>query len=132
MSTEEKKIETPRGAIVQVGKASARLEWKPGFAPEKNARYDDAQKFVDSEVLRLCDKYIPMRTGMLKKSGTLGTVIGKGEVKWIAPYSRVRYYRPGKNGSAAGPFRGPKWFERMKADHGKEILAGAKKRAGGK
>ena len=34
------------------------------------------QKFIDSEVLRRCDPYVPMDTGSLKRSGITGTVIG--------------------------------------------------------
>ena len=33
-----------------------------------------AQIFVDSEVLRCCDSYVPFRTGMLKRSGITATV----------------------------------------------------------
>ena len=44
-----------------------------------------AQKYIDSEILRCSDKYIPMYTSMLKKSGTTSTVIGSGMVD-IMPY----------------------------------------------
>lgn len=50
------------------------------------------QKVIDSEVLRRSDPYIPMLSGNLKRSGTTGTVIGSGEVKYIAPYARKQYY----------------------------------------
>ena len=128
----ERRIETPRGVIVQSGNCRARLTWNPRFAPETNARYDDAQKFLDSEILRHCDPYTPMRTGMLKKSGILGTVIGSGEVIWIAPYAKKQYYRPGRIGSVTGALRGPQWFERMKTDHGKQLIAATKRIAGGR
>ena len=36
----------------------------------------------------------------------------------------------GKQGMASGGLRGKLWFERMKADHLKEILDGARKKAG--
>lgn len=39
------------------------------------------QQFVDSEVLRLTAPYIPLKPACCKKSGTLGTVVGTGEVK---------------------------------------------------
>ena len=61
-----------------------------------------------------------MRTSMLLKSGQLGTDIGSGEVQYIAPYAHRQYYSPRKPGSSTGALRGPLWFERMKADHGKE------------
>lgn len=126
------RIKTPRGVIIKAGKTSCRLVWKPGFAPNANARYDSAQKYVDSEVLRLSDPYVPMQTGMLRKSGILGTVVGSGTVQYVAPYAKRQYYRKWIIGSRTGPLRGPLWFERMKADHGKQIIAGAKKIGGGK
>ena len=89
-----------------------------------------AQQFVDSEVLRYSDPYIPFQTGMLKESGTLGTEIGSGEVNWIAPYAAAQYY----DTADSRPYddqRGGHWFERMKADHGADIIRGAKKIGGG-
>lgn len=86
---------------------------------------------MDSEVLRLSAPYVPLRTSMLLKSGQLGTDIGSGEVCYIAPYAHKQYDSPRKPGSSTGPLRGPQWFERMKTDHGKEIITGAKKIAGG-
>lgn len=127
----ERRIETPRGVVIQSGKTKARLIWDPQFAPQANERYDSAQKFLDSEVLRRCGPYVPLRTSMLQKSGILGTVIGSGEVTWIAPYARAQYYRRGRIGSKTGPLRGPLWFERMKADHGAQIINATKRRAGG-
>lgn len=129
MSTE--RIKPPKGASIKTGQMTAELQWKSGFAQQKNAQFDRIQKFVDSEVLRLCDQYTPMRTGMLIRSGTLGTVIGSGTAQWIAPYARAQYYSPRSPGSITGPLRGPQWFERMKADRGKGIISGAKKLAGG-
>lgn len=126
------RIETPRGTIIKTKDGtSCELVWNPDFAPKRNQQYSRAQKFVDSEVLRLSAPYVPMRTSMLLKSGRLGTDIGSGEVQYIAPYAHKQYYSPRKSGSSTGPLRGPQWFERMKTDHGKEIVARAKKIAGG-
>jgi hypothetical protein len=127
-------ILTPNGfvAINRQGKADLvmRMEWDPTFQPKWQRHYSDAQKFVDSEVLRLSEPYTPLRTGMMIKSGTLGTDIGSGTVQWIAPYSRRQYYSARKPGSQTGPLRGPFWFERMKQVSGQTILAGARKIAG--
>lgn len=124
-------IETPRGAVF-VGKGGkAQLTWNTNFAPKWNGNYTRAQRFVDSEILRLSEPYIPMQTGMLIKSGLLGTDVGSGEVKWIAPYARAQYYRPGAPGRETGPLRGSLWFERMKAAYKQIILDGARRLAGG-
>jgi len=89
------------------------------------------QQFIDSEVLRLCDPYVPMDTGHLKGSGTRHTRIGSGRVIYKTPYARRMYYNPQYNFQGA-PMRGAYWFERMKANHKEEILKGAAKIAGGR
>lgn len=97
------------------------------------------QEVVDSEVLRRCDPYVPMLTGTLKRSGTLGTVIGSGLVTWKCVYAHRQYYNNagrGKQGTTKHNshnykcLRGKLWFERMKADQGDEIIRMAKERAG--
>lgn len=135
------KIETPRGAIFQSGKGKARLVWNPNFGARYTGKFKGAQKFIDSEVLRLSRPMVPLQTGMLEKSGTLGTVVGTGEVEYIAPYARYQYYGKLMVGRApkrlanpekplnyhGGPMRGALWFERMKMQHKKTILEGAAK-----
>lgn len=89
-----------------------------------------AQIFVDSEVLRCCDSYVPFRTGMLKRSGTTATVKGSGMVHYNTPYARLNYYSNkgnGKEGMNKGGKRGRLWFERMKPDYKDSILNGVKK-----
>ena len=102
------------------------------------------QRYIDSEVLRLSDPYIPFQSGQLKRSGTLATDIGSGEVNWSTPYARYQYYGKLMIGNApktltnidlqyhGGGKRKEKWFERMKIDHKKDIIAGAAKIAGGR
>lgn len=138
-------IKTPRGTIVHTktksGAITAELTWAKGFDSKCNNKFSKVQKYVDSEVLRLSDPYVPMLTGMLKKSGILGTEIGSGEVNYIAPYADKQYYNnagKGRQGITKKSshnykcLRGKQWFERMKADHKSEIINGAKKIAGGK
>lgn len=125
-------IETPRGSIIiNSATMKAELKFNPDFQPKWQRRYSAAQKFCDSEVLRLCEPYTPLRTGMLVMSSILGTDVGSGTVQWIAPYSRYQYYGKRAPGSETGPLRGPYWFERMKAVSGETIIAGARRIAGG-
>ncbi|MBW8383959.1 MAG: minor capsid protein [Youngiibacter sp.] len=84
------------------------------------------QQFIDSEVLRKSDPYVPFLTGTLKSSGIRETTIGSGYVKYKTPYARKQYFENKGNGK-----RGKMWFERMKADHQEDILRGAIKLAGG-
>lgn len=125
------RIETPRGAVYHDENMKAVLEWNTDFAPKWTKRYSEAQKFVDSEVLRLCEPYIPLLTGMLIKSGDLGTEIGSGTVQWIAPYARPQYYMKRKNPSTTGPLRGPYWFENAKEVYKTRWIEGASRIAGG-
>lgn len=89
------------------------------------------QKYIDSEVLRLTDPYVPMDSGELKRSGTRHTRVGSGEVRYKTPYARRLYYNPQYKFQGA-PTRGGKWFERMKGNHRVQILNGAAKVAGGR
>lgn len=126
------KIETPRGVIIQTENGKAELTWNKNALASRQQNFQRAQIFVDSEVLRLCSPLVPFQTGMLEKSGVLGTVVGSGEVRYIAPYAAKQYYDKSLNHSQQDhPQGGPLWFERMKAGHKKEILDGAKKIAGG-
>jgi hypothetical protein len=119
-------IKTPRGRVyIDASGSKAVLEFNTNFQPKWQRRFSAAQKFVDSEVLRLCEPYIPLLAGMLIKSGDLGTTIGSGTVKWIAPYARAQYYMKRKNPSTTGRLRAPYWFQRMKETHGRKILKGA-------
>jgi hypothetical protein len=123
-------IETPRGKIVTTAKGKAELKWNTNFQQKWQQRYSASQKFVDSEVLRLCEPMVPLRTGMLVKSGILGTDVGSGTVQWIAPYAKAQYYRAREVGSMTGPQRGPFWFRRMKETHQRKIIEGARSIAG--
>lgn len=124
-----KQIKTPRGCIIQGDKGKAKLRWDSSFAPRANQNFNRMQKFVDSEVLRRCSPRVPFQTGMLEKSGKLGTTVGSGVVEYIAPYARMQYY----DTAQSRPYdanRGAKWFERMKVAEKREILDGAKKLGG--
>ena len=93
------------------------------------------QKFIDSECIRHMDKYTPFRTGFLKRSVILGSVIGSGILRSIVTSSRSVYYNNagrGIEGTSKGGLRGPKWWERMKAVYGDIILRSAAKLCGGK
>lgn len=90
-----------------------------------------AQRFVDSEVLRLSDPLVPMDSGQLKSSGTRNTRIGQGLVRYATPYASRMYYNPQYHFSGA-PNRGAFWFERMKRSNKQAILRGAARITGGK
>jgi hypothetical protein len=124
-------IEQPRGKVVRSGDSKVELAWNPRFAPKWTQRYSKAQQFVDGAVLHYSEPFVPLRTGTLIRTGILGTDIGSGTVRWIAPYARRQYYRGRPPGaSPTGPLRGRFWFERMKALFGAKIVRAAKAIAG--
>jgi len=128
-------ITTPRGAVFHVqtktGKVNAVLEWDDNFGKRYTDNFTQAQKFIDNEVLRFCSSRVPYQTGMLQKSGILGTVVGSGVIQYIAPYAAPQYYKT-KSSRPYDSNRGAYWFERGKAVEGKRILLGAQKLAGGR
>ena len=119
-------IDTPRGSIIQTGETSCKLVWSSDFGQKRTAMFNRKQAIVDSEVLRYCSPLIPLRTSMLEKSGILGTVIGSGEVRYIAPHARKQYYHTALTRDY-DPRRGAKWFERMKPAHKADIQRAAEK-----
>lgn len=133
-----KRIETLRGRVlVDSPGLEAKLEWSPGFQSIMEDRFDSAQVYAESEVIRLSEPYTPKLTGMMIMSADLGTIPGEGVVRWIAPYSRYQYYGKCMVGPAprkvseknlqyhGGGLRGAFWFERMKTNHLQEIIDGA-------
>lgn len=124
-------IQTPRGTIVLNGNNKAELKFNSNFRNRWQRRYSAAQKFMDNAVLSDCEPYIPLLTGILIKSGILGTDIGSGLVQWITPYAKAQYYRVAKPGTQTGRLRGPQWFARAKAVKRTAWVRGAKKIAGG-
>ncbi len=81
------------------------------------------QAYVDREVIRLCEPYVPVKTGALKNSAHIPS---PGKVVWDVPYARHQYY----NGRATG-MRGRLWFLRMKANCAGQIVSGAQRCMGG-
>ena len=150
------KINQPKNAEIKAQKVKVNLVWKRTFGRETTERFSDAQKFVDSECIRLMVPYTPMRNGILMKNAVLGTKIGSGHIYYTSPYARFQYYgkvmvssvtgspwaRQGESkvltnkdlaySKARHPQAQRMWFEAMKADKKQQILRGAAAIAGGK
>lgn len=103
------KITTDRGTLLVNASGKAMIRWNKN-APPTQENFDKLQVFIDNTVVRHMDAYVPMRTGMLKKSVILGSRMGGGELVFIAPYAHKRYYS--RNGRLNGK-RGRRWFHRM-------------------
>lgn len=115
-------IETPRGQVFTTksanGATTAKLEWAAGYGRKKGQQFEKAQEFIDSECIRRMNPLTPRLTGVMIKSATLGTVIGSGQIEYLAPYARRQYYEHKTK---------KKWFETMKKGHKDVILKGAAK-----
>lgn len=94
----------------------------------KEKDFGPAQKFVDSECIRLMDPYTPFKIGSLKSSPNIQS--GGGLIIQQKPYAKRWYYEHANFNEA--PRRGNKWFERMKLNHKDSILKGAAKIIGAK
>ena len=116
------KITTDRGTLLVNASGKAIIRWNKN-APPTQENFDKLQVFIDNTVVRHMDAYVPMRTGMLKKSVILGSRMGGGELVFIAPYAHKRYYS--KNGRLNGK-RGRRWFHRMWAARKDTIIREAK------
>lgn len=136
-------------AVIKQQKIEANLAWKQTFGKDQTGRFDNAQKFVDIECIRLMVKYTPARNNILYKSAAIGTKIGSGHIYYQSPYARYQYYGKLMVSSVTGSpyaskgeskvltdkdlnystFRHPQaqklWFEAMKTNHKEQILRGA-------
>lgn len=133
-------VVTPLYTVRHVnGKAT--LTWNKDFKANWQEKHISAQEYLDSEVLRDCEPYVPFRTGVLVFSGTLGTKIGSGLVSWTTPYARYQYYGkvmvPSPFGGGkiltnrnlkyhGGGKRGAFWFERAKEARLDSWMAGVR------
>ncbi len=86
------KIKQPPDRSINTPNGYLNLKWTPNFGKMKTEQLNQAQKFVDSECIRLMIPYTPMDTGILYKSAMLGTKIGSGEIHQNTPYARYLYY----------------------------------------
>jgi hypothetical protein len=144
-------IDQPRDRTYKDQYTEARLVWSRTFARDNNERFENVQKFVDSEIIRYMVPYTPMRNGLLSKSAVLGTKIGSGRIIYASPYARFQYYgyvmvsrvtgspyaRQGESKVKTNRMlhynlkRHPKaqrlWFEVMKQDKKEALLRGAQR-----
>lgn len=85
-----------------------------------------SQAFLDNEVLKDSNYYVPMSEGFLRDSSITHSKIGSGEVKWETPYARRLYYNPQYNFSKdKNPNARGLWFEEAKAQNLDDWIKGA-------
>ena len=89
------------------------------------------QKYLASQVKRLCDPYVPMQQGTLKNTATIAA--DGSNIVYTQPYAHYQYYGKVMAGRApkhytgddltyhGAPMRGPQWDKRMLADKSKDL-----------
>lgn len=129
-------IKTPKGDLYQQqgksGKISIQIRWSPGFGPEWTKALNTVQAMFDMEVLRTTDPYVPIDTGMLRRSAQLASDIGGGELVWATPYAAAQYYGTADYRPYSS-LAGAHWGDRSKADnltHYATFVKGAVKKVG--
>lgn len=91
------------------------------------------QAAIDNAAMSYSMQYAPWRTGTLARSPFTNYEYGSGRFTYEVPYARRMYYNPQYNfRKDVNPLAGAYWFERMKADHSKDILEEAYRVATGK
>lgn len=109
---------------------------------------DKARMAMQSEIVRDCDSYVPLRTGFLKNSASASIAQKNDQIVYKAPYAKFQYYGKGMVGIRSGKawanegetkvLNGkdlhygrssatPRWFEKAKASNLKKWLQIAKK-----
>lgn len=113
--------------------ANFRLEMNIPYAVARfDPKFQQAQKYLDNEVLKDCTPYVPMNTGNLFLSGQRGTVLGNGDIVYNAPYARACYYRIHLHFSKAKhPKACAQWFESAKAEKKSSWVKGVNSVIGG-
>ena len=128
-------ITTPKGRVYQykdkAGEVKVQIEWNKGFGDDWTDHLNTVQAQFDMEVLRLTDPYVPMQTGMLRRSAQLASNIGSGELVWNTPYAAEQYYHTSKS-RGYSPTAGAYWGDRMKADNLTHLANFARKAVGNK
>lgn len=91
-------------------------------------RFQRSQAYLDNEVLKDTEPYVPFRTGILARSGQNGTRIGSGEVIYNAPYARSCYYATNRRfRKDIHPQATAQWFEKSKAVNNRKWVDGVNK-----
>lgn len=111
-------------------------------------RSKTAQVWLDSEILRSTEPFVPMDQGDLIGSGVRGTVPGSGLIVYNSPYAHYHYVGLVRVGRApkkltnrkmrysqlhqAGQERGSVWFDRSKKVNLAAWIAGVERAMKGK
>jgi hypothetical protein len=95
------------------------------LAKKYEGRVAEAQAFLDDEVIRGSDPFVPFQQGTLAR-----TVVREepGKIVYVQPYARRQYYGDSFDFTLTHhPLAGSRWTERAKAAHMKDWQAGVER-----
>lgn len=98
----------------------------PDFTARSQKAIRNAQDALDQKCIALMEDYTPIAMERFKNHGKMSKAHKQekpGVIINTEPTARLEYY---VNKGFSGGKRGKYWFERMKADHGHELLKTAK------
>jgi hypothetical protein len=92
---------------------------------EFETRAKAAQVFLDSEVMRTSEQFVPFDTGMLARSAQLATKPGSGAVVWDTPYAHRQYFADNADfATDKHPKARARWADAAKAVYLNDWMAG--------
>ena len=70
---------------------TAQLTWNPGFGPQRSRKFQD-RRASSTAGAAAGFAFVPFQTGMLDRSGMLGTRSPRVRWCYVAPYAAAQYY----------------------------------------
>lgn len=114
------------------------MKIKANFVPDKSSEsrrsriIQDAQNYLDTELMKRMKPYIPIAPKRFKFRGNLLKSMKNpkpGKIVFLSNISRMQYFGKFKyNVRGGNPNAKRKWFEYTKRQHQKQLLAGVRKR----
>ena len=115
-------------------KPEIKVEWNPDVVLKRfESRAKLAQTFLDTQVMKDSDKFVPYRSGTLARSVQTATDPGSGRITWDTPYAHRMYVGDRFHFTKdTHPSAGSRWFEVAKEKRLPVWVDGVQKILGGK
>lgn len=114
------KIEFPKGNIItyknKKGETKIKIEYNKSYVNKFNNDLNKVQVFLDNKVIMNLQQYVKYKSGTMAKSIRLASEEGSGIVTIGVPYAHYQAYVNKTTIWNNNGKRGPRPFERMKAD----------------
>lgn len=119
-------VSFPKGELITYntknGQTKVKITYNKSYENKFNNGLNKTQVFLDNKVISHLQKYVKYDKGAMAKSIRLASEEGSGIVRIAVPYARYQAYENKKTRYNDTGVRGPRPFERMRADKKQEIL----------